>query len=165
MKIWNRPFKLLSEIYYKKLDDVNSYTIDNVRIRYSANNDAKAYAYGLDLRLNGEFVPGTESWFSLGYLKTEENLNNQGFIARPTDQRLKFGILFQDYVPNIPDLKGIACSKGSACQSGSDLGSHVLKEVLTKNDLNNVSIRFSLSIYNTKEQIDIVVDEINNLLG
>jgi len=63
------------------------------------------------------------------------------------------------------DLKGIACSKGSACQSGSDLGSHVLKEVLAKNDLNNVSIRFSLSIYNTKEQIDIVVDEISNLLG
>ncbi len=63
------------------------------------------------------------------------------------------------------DLKGIACSKGSACQSGSDLGSHVLKEVLAKNDLNNISIRFSLSIYNTKEQIDIVVDEINNLLG
>ena len=44
MKIWNRPFKLLTEIYYKKMDDVNSYTIDNVRIRYSANNDAKAYA-------------------------------------------------------------------------------------------------------------------------
>ncbi len=63
------------------------------------------------------------------------------------------------------DLKGIACSKGSACQSGSDLGSHVLKEVLAKNDLNNISIRFSLSIYNTKEQIDIVVDEISNLLG
>ena len=105
MKIWNRPFKLLSEIYYKNMTDVNSYTIDNVRIRYSANNDAKAYAYGLDLRLNGEFVPGTESWFSLGYLKTEENIDNQGFIARPTDQRLKFGILFQDYVPNIPDLK------------------------------------------------------------
>ena len=105
MKIWNRPFKLLTEIYYKKMDDVNSYTIDNVRIRYSANNDAKAYAYGLDLRLNGEFVPGTESWFSLGYLRTEENISNQGYIARPTDQRLKFGVLFQDYVPTIPDLK------------------------------------------------------------
>ena len=105
MKIWNRPFKLLTEIYYKKMDDVNSYTIDNVRIRYSANNDAKAYAYGLDLRLNGEFVPGTESWFSLGYLRTEENISNQGYIARPTDQRLKFGVLFQDYIPNIPDLK------------------------------------------------------------
>ena len=105
MKIWNRPFKLLTEIYYKKMDDVNSYTIDNVRIRYSANNEAKAYAYGLDLRLNGEFVPGTESWFSLGYLRTEENISNQGYIARPTDQRLKFGVLFQDYIPNIPDLK------------------------------------------------------------
>ena len=105
LKIWNRPFKLLSELYYKKMDDVNTYTIDNVRIRYSAENNAKAYAYGLDLRLNGEFVPGTESWFSLGYLKTEENINEQGYIARPTDQRLKFGILFQDYVPNIPDLK------------------------------------------------------------
>ena len=104
-ELWNRPFKLLSELYYKKMDDVNTYTIDNVRIRYSAENNAKAYAYGLDLRLNGEFVPGTESWFSLGYLKTEENINNQGYIARPTDQRLKFGILFQDYVPNIPDLK------------------------------------------------------------
>ena len=105
MRIWNRPFKLSSEIYYKKMDDVNSYTIDNVRIRYSANNDAKAYAYGLDLRLNGEFVPGTESWFSLGYLRTEENLSNQGYISRPTDQRLKFGVLFQDYIPTIPDLK------------------------------------------------------------
>ena len=104
-ELWNRPFKLLSELYYKKMDDVNTYTIDNVRIRYSAENNAKAYAYGLDLRLNGEFVPGTESWFSLGYLKTEENINDQGYIARPTDQRLKFGILFQDYVPNIPDLK------------------------------------------------------------
>ncbi|MDG2172924.1 MAG: TonB-dependent receptor plug domain-containing protein [Flavobacteriaceae bacterium] len=104
-ELWNRPFKLLSELYYKNMDDVNTYTIDNVRIRYSAENNAKAYAYGLDLRLNGEFVPGTESWFSLGYLKTEENINDQGYIARPTDQRLKFGILFQDYVPNIPDLK------------------------------------------------------------
>ena len=104
-ELWNRPFKLLSELYYKNMDDVNTYTIDNVRIRYSAENNAKAYAYGLDLRLNGEFVPGTESWFSLGYLKTEENINDQGYIARPTDQRLKFGVLFQDYVPNIPDLK------------------------------------------------------------
>ena len=58
-----------------------------------ANNDAEAYAYGLDLRLNGEFVPGTESWLSIGYLKTEENQNDKGFIARPTDQRLKVGVL------------------------------------------------------------------------
>ena len=104
-KLWDRPFKLVSEAYYKHLTDVNPYTLENVRIRYRARNNATAYAYGLDLRLNGEFVPGTESWFSFGYLKTEENIEDRGFIARPTDQRLKFGILFQDYVPNIPELK------------------------------------------------------------
>jgi len=104
-KMWDRPFKLTSEVYYKSLSDVNPYTLENVRIRYRANNSAKAYAYGLDMRLNGEFVPGTESWFSFGYLKTEENINNRGYISRPTDQRLKFAALFQDYVPNMPNLK------------------------------------------------------------
>jgi TonB-dependent Receptor Plug Domain len=104
-KMWNRPFKLVSELYYKSMSDVNTYTIDNVRIRYVANNLAKAYAQGFDLRLNGEFVPGTESWFSFGYLKTEENTSDKGFIARPTDQLLKFGLLFQDYMPNIPSMK------------------------------------------------------------
>ncbi len=104
-KMWKRPFKLVTEAYYKSMSDVNTYTLENVRIRYRANNDAEAYAYGLDMRLNGEFVPGTESWFSFGYLKTEENQNDKGFIARPTDQRLKFGILFQDYMPVLPNLK------------------------------------------------------------
>ncbi|GAA3580092.1 TonB-dependent receptor [Snuella lapsa] len=104
-KLWDRPFKLTTEVYYKHLSNVNPYTLENVRIRYSADNNAKAYAYGLDMRLNGEFVPGTESWFSFGYLKTEENINNQGYISRPTDQRLKFAALFQDYVPNIPSMK------------------------------------------------------------
>ena len=103
--LWNRPFRLNSELYYKDLDDLNTYTIDNVRIRYVANNNAFGYAYGLDLRLNGEFVKGTESWFSFGYLKTEENIDDRGYISRPTDQRLKFGVLFQDYVPNMPNLK------------------------------------------------------------
>ena len=103
--MWNRPFKLTSDIYYKDMTNVNAYTVDNVRIRYLADNNAKAYAYGLDLRLNGEFIKGTESWFSFGYLNTKENIDNQGYIPRPSDQRLKFGILFQDYIPNIPDLK------------------------------------------------------------
>jgi hypothetical protein len=104
-KMWDRPFKLTTEAYYKNLTDVNTYTLENVRIRYRADNNAKAYAYGLDMRLNGEFVPGTESWFSFGYLKTEENIDNRGYISRPTDQRLKFAALFQDYVPNIPNMK------------------------------------------------------------
>ncbi|MDY0781524.1 TonB-dependent receptor [Tenacibaculum sp. IB213877] len=103
--MWERPFKLTTELYYKNLSDVNAYSVDNVRIRYRADNVTEAYAYGLDVRLNGEFVPGNDSWVSIGYLKTEENIDNQGYIARPTDQRLKFGVLFQDYVPNLPDLK------------------------------------------------------------
>ena len=104
-KMWNRPFKWVTELYYKSLSDVNVYSIDNVRIRYVANNNAKAYAQGVDFRLNGEFVPGTESWISFGYLKTEENYENKGYIARPTDQRLKFAMLFQDYMPSIPSVK------------------------------------------------------------
>ena len=104
-QMWQRPFRLVSEIYYKSLTDVNAYSIDNVRIRYAADNNAVAYAQGFDVRMNGEFVPGTESWLSFGYMKTEENINNRGFIARPTDQRLKFGILFQDFMPKIPSVK------------------------------------------------------------
>ncbi|WP_408610267.1 TonB-dependent receptor [Flavobacterium selenitireducens] len=104
-KLWDRPFKFTAEAYYKSLSDVNTYTLDNVRIRYRANNDAKAFVTGLDMRLNGEFVPGTESWFSFSYMKTEENLNDRGYIARPTDQRLKFGVLFQDYMPALPNVK------------------------------------------------------------
>ncbi|GAA3518278.1 carboxypeptidase-like regulatory domain-containing protein [Aquimarina addita] len=105
-EMWGRPFKLTTELYYKKLTDVNPYTIENVRIRYRARNNAVAYAEGVDVRLNGEFVPGTESWISVGVLKTEENIDDRGYISRPTDQRLKVGILLQDYVPNIPNLKG-----------------------------------------------------------
>jgi hypothetical protein len=104
-KLWKRPFKLVSEVYYKNHSDVNPYTVENVRIRYAANNNAEAYAYGLDMRLNGEFVPGTESWFSFGYLKTEEAIGGREFIARPMDQRLKFGVLFQDYIPKLPNMK------------------------------------------------------------
>lgn len=103
--LWERPFNLTSEVYYKLLDNVNPYTLEDVRIRYAATNNANAYVYGAELRLNGAFVPGTESWVSLGYLKTEENIDGRGYISRPTDQRFKFGILFQDYVPDIPDLK------------------------------------------------------------
>ena len=103
--MWERPFKLTTEMYFKDLDDVNAYSIDNVRIRYRADNLTTAYSYGFDARLNGEFVPGSESWVSVGYLKTEENIDNRGSIARPSDQRIKFAILFQDYVPNLPNLK------------------------------------------------------------
>ncbi|MFS4469397.1 carboxypeptidase-like regulatory domain-containing protein [Maribacter sp. 2210JD10-5] len=103
--LWERPFTLLSEVYYKNLQNVNPYTLEDVRIRYAANNNTKAYVYGAEARLQGAFVPGTESWVSIGFLKTEENRDNRGYIPRPTDQRLKLGILFQDYIPTIPNLR------------------------------------------------------------
>lgn len=103
--MWDRPFKLTTEAYYKDMTDVNAFTVENVRTRFRADNNTEAYAVGLDMRLNGEFVPGTESWFSMGLMKTEEDTNNQGDIARPTDQRFKVAALFQDYVPNLPDFK------------------------------------------------------------
>lgn len=101
----NIPLKLTTETYYKDMNHVNTYTLENVRVRYRADNEAQAYVYGLDMRLNGEIVPGTESWLSFGYMRTEENYQEKGYLARPTDQRLKFGLLFQDYMPAIPNLK------------------------------------------------------------
>jgi hypothetical protein len=102
---WNRPFKWTSEIYYKYLWDVNPYTIENIRIRYFATNNATAFAYGFESRLNGEFIAGIESWFSLSFMKTMENIDHRGYIYRPTDQRFKFAMLFQDYIPNMPHFR------------------------------------------------------------
>ena len=73
-KAWKRPFKFTTEVYYKLMKNVIPYEVDNVRIRYFATNNANAYAAGLDFKVNGEFVKGVESWFSMSLMKTEENL-------------------------------------------------------------------------------------------
>ncbi len=73
---WNRPFKFITEAYYKILDDLVPYTVDNVRIRYYGDNLSKGYAYGLDFKVNGEFIKGVESWISLSLLKTMEDIEN-----------------------------------------------------------------------------------------
>lgn len=106
-RMWDRPFNFVTEVYYKKLWNVNAYDVDNVRIRYFANNEAEAYAAGADFRLSGEFIPGAESWFSLGIMKTEENLffDDRGYIPRPSDQRVNFGVFFQDHIPNDPSYR------------------------------------------------------------
>lgn len=79
--MWERPFKLTSEIYYKILNDVIPYDIDNVRIRYYAHNDAKAYATGIDFKLNGEFISGLESWATLSVMQTKVDLANDVFYT------------------------------------------------------------------------------------
>jgi hypothetical protein len=104
---WGRPFKFTTEVFYKNLWNVNPYDIENVRIRYYAENIAKAYAAGIDFRVSGDFIPGDESWFSLGFLSTREDLetDTRGYIPRPTDQRVNLAIFFQDHIPKMPSFK------------------------------------------------------------
>lgn len=101
----DRPFKLTTEVYYKKLSDLIPYYLDNVRIRYSGKNNATGYAYGLDTRLFGEFVPGIDSWLSASYARVYENIDNQGNIPRPTDQRFRVALFYQDYMPRFPSMR------------------------------------------------------------
>jgi len=98
---WNRPFKLVAEIYYKAYDQLTPYEVDNVRVRYFANSKAVGYATGLDIRVNGEFVPGIDSWTCFSLLKTMENIEGDGagYLPRPSDQILNVGMFFQDYLP------------------------------------------------------------------
>ena len=133
-KIWKRPFKFTAEAYYKYLDRLIPYEVDNIRVRYYAENNAKGYATGFDMKINGEFVKGVESWASLSIMGTKEDILNDfyyqkydnkgnkvlpgsnavvtdsslvspGFIPRPMDQRLSFSIFFQDNIPRLPDFK------------------------------------------------------------
>ena len=104
-KMWNSPFKLTTEAYYKMFNDLNPYFVDNVRIRYTADNNAKGYGYGVDMRLFGEFVPGVDSWLSLSYARAFQNIDDRGNIPLPTDPRFKASIFFQDYMPILPSFK------------------------------------------------------------
>jgi len=102
-----RAFVFFSEAYYKRLENLVPYDIDNVRLRYFGDNLASGWAYGVDFRVNGEFIPGTESWFSLGLLNTREDIegDNRGYLRRPSDQRVTLGIFFQDHFPNDPSMR------------------------------------------------------------
>jgi hypothetical protein len=104
---WTRPFKFVGALYYKKLSDIIPYEIDNLRIRYLPELTATGYTTGIDLRVNGEFVPGVESWASLSVMSSREDIANDGhgYIPRPTDQRCSFSMFFQDYLPNRPSYK------------------------------------------------------------
>jgi len=138
-------------VYYKHLSDLVPYQVDNVRIQYLGINGSKGYAYGIDFKVNGEFVKGAESWASLSYMKTAEDLYDDfyieyynaagetihkgytedevpvdtatiypGYIPRPTDQRITFGLFFQDYLPMNPTFKmNIGLYFGSGLPTGA----------------------------------------------
>ena len=98
-KILGRPFKFTAEAYYKKLDNLIPYNIDNVRLVYYGENCAKGYATGLDMKLFGEFVPGTDSWITLSIMDTKEKIRGGDWIPRPTDQLISASLYFTDYFP------------------------------------------------------------------
>lgn len=99
-----RPFRLSAEAYYKKLDNLIPYEIDNLKITYAGENLTSGYTMGLDLRLFGQFVPGSDSWISFSLMKTDELLNGV-HVPRPTDRRYGIALFFTDYFPKVPRLK------------------------------------------------------------
>ena len=117
-KVSKKPFKMISEFYYKQLWDMVSFDIDNVRIRYSGENDSRGYVIGWDTRINGEFVPGSESWVNISLLRARERLDGvehltfgdtsavvTQFVPRPTDQAVFLNLFFQDYLPKNENFK------------------------------------------------------------
>jgi hypothetical protein len=112
----NRPFKFTTEVYYKDFQNLIPYQVDNVRIVYTGKNESIGYATGIDFKLNGEMVPGDESWATLSIMKTAEDLKydsylnpaiagTPGYIPRPADQRFNFSLFLQDHLPKAPNFK------------------------------------------------------------
>lgn len=104
---FRRPFKLTVEAYYKNLYNLISYSMDNVSVRYSGKNDADGFAAGIDMKLFGELVPGADSWISLSFMRTMEDIRGDeyGYIPRPTDQLFNISLFFQDYIPKLPQYR------------------------------------------------------------
>ncbi|MFP4620574.1 MAG: carboxypeptidase-like regulatory domain-containing protein [Bacteroidales bacterium] len=114
---WGRAFKFTAECYYKPMDRLIPYKIDNVRIDYAGKNMARGYSTGIDMKINGEFVEGVESWASLSIMQSKADIKGDsyinekgeeikpGYYPRPTSQLLNFSMFFQDYIPNYPSYK------------------------------------------------------------
>jgi hypothetical protein len=152
---WGRPFKWITEVYYKDLENLIPYKVDNVRIQYLANNLSNGYASGIDMKLNGEFVSGVESWISLSVMKTEEDIvgdfitnttgstTEAGYIPRPTDQRVNFSMFFQDYIPGNPNYKmHLNLVYGTGLSFGPPKGEKY-QDILRIPDYRRVDIGFS----------------------
>ena len=161
---WGRPFKWITEVYYKDLKNLIPYKVDNVRIQYLANDLSNGYASGIDMKVNGEFVSGVESWASLSIMKTEEdivgdtkvdangNIVEVGFIPRPTDQRVNFSMFFQDYIPGNPNYKmHLNMVYGTGLPFGPP-NSEKYQDILRIPDYRRVDIGFSAVLKSADKQ-------------
>lgn len=103
-RMMDRPFKITGEAYYKNLSRLISYEYDNLKINYSGQNDSKGYIMGMDFKLFGQFVPGSDSWITFSLMKTQQTLNGKK-VPLPSDQRYSIGLFFTDYFPKFPKLR------------------------------------------------------------
>ncbi|MBT8220540.1 MAG: TonB-dependent receptor [Bacteroidia bacterium] len=157
-------FKLITEAYYKKLWDLTSYDIDNVRIRYSGENDSEGYVAGLDIRVNGEFVPGAESWVNLSLLQAKERIKGvehlereegqtEGtpvdYVSRPTDQFLTLSMFFQDYLPKNENIKmNLNFTVGTGLPFGLPENNTVYRNTYRFSPYHRVDIGFGFQLWN-----------------
>jgi hypothetical protein len=156
-------YRLIAEAYYKHLWDLVSYEVDNVRIRYSGQNDARGYVTGVDFRLNGEFVPGVESWINFSLLRARENIlavqhlerifeTGESipvtYVPRPTDQLMLISMFFQDHLPRNENFKvHMNFTFGSGLPYGFPENNQVFRNAFRFRPYRRVDIGFSFLLW------------------
>lgn len=165
-----KPFRFIAEAFYKELWDVVSYEVDNVRIRYSGENDATGYVAGIDMRINGEFVKGAESWINLSFLRARERLNGVQHlerergepvatevddVPRPSDQLLNLSIFFQDYLQKNENVKmHLNLSVGSGFPFGLKGNNEVTRNTFRFSPYHRVDIGFSYQLWDKQRRLN-----------
>ena len=155
--------RLITEIYYKKLYDLISYDITNVRVRYNGVNNATGYARGIDMRINGEFVNGFESWLNISFLQAREiidgiqhqNINREvvEYIPRPSDQAFSLALFFQDYLPKNKNFKShLQLTYGSGLSYSVPNGNLVFRNALKYKDYQRIDIGFSYLLWDKSKK-------------
>ncbi|HKK76051.1 MAG TPA: carboxypeptidase regulatory-like domain-containing protein [Saprospiraceae bacterium] len=163
-----KKFRFITEAYYKSLWDLVSYEIENVRIRYSGENDATGYVAGVDFRLNGEFVPDAESWINLSFLQARESLTDiqhlrreigqqeaseVDFVARPTDQFMTLAIFFQDYFKDNKNFKmHLNLTVGTGLPFGLRGNNRIYRNTYRFDPYHRVDIGFSLLLWDEEKR-------------
>lgn len=164
-----KKFRFITEAYYKFLWDLISFDIDNVRIRYSGANDATGYVAGIDFRLNGEFVPGAESWINLSFLRARESLDGVQHlereigqeeatpvndVPRPTDQLMTLSVFFQDYLPKNENFKmHLNFTVGTGFPYGLRGNNRVFRNTYRFSPYHRVDIGFSLALWDQTRKL------------
>ena len=162
-------FRFIMEAYYKQLWDLVSYDVDNVRIRYSGDNDATGYVTGLDMRVNGEFVPGAESWINLSFLRARENITavqhlqrdigdeearEVDFVPRPTDRFMTASIFFQDYLPRNENFKmHLNLSIGTGLPFGLKDNNEIYRNTYRYKTYHRVDIGFAFQLWDEERRL------------